>query len=131
MIGLSQINSHPASQYAARCLARLGAGVDPSRPLLLQLLLAWLERLPADAHDRNPGLDRLQQLAVDLLSRPAPLAVAMLTADAPTYQEQPDSWPALSGLLDSLLADLRQAKTIRDAGADLAENLSLNQAALA
>lgn len=131
MTDLDQLNKHPASQRAAKFLKAMKEPLDESMPHLVQLVIRWLELAEPNS---MPGLPQYQQETRDqamLLPDENPLwAASLLVPDYETLEREMDQahnkvlqQEVLRNHLDGVLAELNEAKTPREAGAVLAENL--------
>jgi hypothetical protein len=117
--------AHPASRLALACLKRLRRP-DPRTVPLLQLLLTWLDRLPA----AGTGVAGLPGRPEDGGARAGAEAAGGPGGDAggglPGAGEGPGDAGGVAGAgghLDGLHRDLAGAKTIPGAARRLAENL--------
>lgn len=131
MIGLSQLNKHPASQLAMQHLKALGQWPDPTKLHLLQLTLDWLHSPHEKTFPFSAYLPELTQEAASLLTRESQAWVASLFVPNPDEMEEHfqandhpgTTWPILSENLDELAAELRRSPSPDEAGRRLAENL--------
>ena len=126
MIDQEQIDSHPASQLAAQWLTNLKEPSTSTTPLM-RLTLAYLRRVTPEAGPQN-YLAELVERAQAMQSQPAADMAELFCPDWETLQadlkeNQEHPWPTLAQHLNVLTLEMRKAKTLREVGSLLAENL--------
>ena len=137
MIGLEQLNSHPASQVALQALQTMGQPVDKRQLYLIQMASDWInseEENPAMAFPWPGFLPDLRDEAAHLATLDSVAWVASLfvpNLDEMEEQFQANdhpgtTWPILKEQLDELNSQLRQSQNPNEVGRQLAENLYQN-----
>ena len=131
MTDIEKINQHPASRRAAKFLRAMKEPLDPSITHLLQLTIHWLTSAEPNS---MPGFPQYQaetrDQAILLTGENQAWAASLLVPDYETLARETDKAPSqqeqqslLQKHLDGLAAELNEARTPREAGAMLAENL--------